>query len=86
MNATSATDTGLPGSSHQKPSQLLTEYLRKMQSNAMRVEKLLGAVSACIDDAERQNICVLMIEEGWTIARDLNQGLDSVNLPEGALS
>ena len=84
MNATSATDTGLPVSSHQKTD--LTEYLRKMQSNAMRVEKLLGAVSACIDDAERQTICVLMLEEGWTIARDLNRGLDSVNLPEGALS
>ncbi|MBL4917761.1 hypothetical protein [Szabonella alba] len=61
----------------------LKEYLAELQRKAMRLQVLISAMNACLDDETLQDAVVAMVTAAEELATGLNSGLDSVSLPEG---
>lgn len=66
-----------------KPVNMAT-YLDKMQGWAMQTESLLLAAQSCLSDPDRKHLLAQLIDMAHDIAREMNAGLDMVNLPKVA--
>lgn len=63
-------------------SQRLDEHLTKMHDRAMKIEGLVYALNACIDDPKLHSACVSMVEALASICPGLTVGLDTPLRPE----
>lgn len=57
----------------------MTSHLKSMHQMALQLEGLITALNSCIDDADRQSVCVSMIEEAAVIAPKLSSLTDRVD-------
>ncbi|MBL4919311.1 hypothetical protein [Szabonella alba] len=61
----------------------LQQYLADLQRKAMRLQVLISAMNACLDDETLQDAVVAMVTAAEELATGLNHGLDSVSMPGG---
>jgi hypothetical protein len=62
----------------------LRQHIQKQQEKAMRLEYLLNAAYACVDDPDCIDVVLSILESGRAMARELNEELDGNRLPEEA--
>jgi len=60
----------------------LLDHLREMHTLALQVEAVLRAVESLEANDKRSDARMTLTEVAIDLARDLNNGLDSVHLPE----
>lgn len=58
-------------------------YFSRMQDKALLAQGILDIVIACMADAKRKELAYHLIDNALELAKELNVGLDAVNLPEG---
>lgn len=63
----------------------LPEHLSNMQNKAALAQCLLDAVIACMTDGSKSALAETLIDAAHDLAREINSGLDLVNLPKGAI-
>ena len=73
---TPGTDTGLPA---------LLDHIRVMQCKATRLCGLLETIAFVESEGARLEGRIVLTEIAKEVARELENGLDSVNVPEVAL-
>ena len=71
MTPTSGRDFVLPAA--------VEAYRQDMQDAAMRIQCMVEAIEACMDDPDRRELCVELARNARDAAKKLNIGLDYIN-------
>lgn len=66
----------------------LERYLEKMQDDAATIQDICGAIRALSirDEEDSRALIVDLAEKAFSLSRGVNNGLDIVNLPKGAVA
>lgn len=57
-------------------------HLSDMQSRALTIQVLLGGLDRCLNDPTLKGLAIELVESMSGLAKEIANGLDSVNLPE----
>ncbi|MBU3032399.1 hypothetical protein [Paracoccus marinaquae] len=61
----------------------LPNHIQRQQNAALKLERIVNAALCMADDKDLAHLNIGLLEAASEIARQLNQELDSVNLPKG---